>query len=123
MYLLYGVAQRWVPLNSRVVAILWDAVEDAVEDADSRPPLAPDLVTFRTVVSSTTRDGFLSFRLRLGASAPVWSWWVGGREGSCSKLTYEQGFVTINVVWSLRVDGGRSRCPFSAANINAVLPL
>ena len=36
MYLLYGVAQRWVPLNSRVVAILWDAVEDAVEDADSR---------------------------------------------------------------------------------------
>ena len=63
MYLLYGVAQRWVPLNSRVVAILWDAVEDAVEDADSRPPVAPDLVTFRTVVSSTTRDGFLSFRL------------------------------------------------------------
>ena len=80
MYLLYGVAQRWVPLNSRVVAILWDAVEDAVEDADSRPPVAPDLVTFRTVVSSTTRDGFLSFRLRLGASAPVWPWWVGGRD-------------------------------------------
>ena len=69
----------------------------AAHGTDVRSP-----ITFRTVQSSTTRDGFLSFRLRLGASAPVWPWWVGGRDEltmqSSSNLPvfgYRDGYVSI----------------------------
>jgi hypothetical protein len=69
----------------------------AAHGTDVRSP-----ITFRTVQSSTTPDGFLSFRLRLGASAPVWPWWVGGRAEltmqSSSNLPvfgYRDGYVSI----------------------------
>ena len=69
----------------------------AAHGTDVRSP-----ITFRTVQSSTTPDGFLSFRLRLGASAPVWPWWVGWRDEltmqSSSNLPvvgYRDGYVSI----------------------------